>query len=286
VTALEVVSVAQIDREAILRSLNLDPRNPNTQALLLVCDRYGLDPLLKHMVLIQGRPYVTRDGYLHIAHQSHQLDGIEILDEGEDKDHWWARVSVYRKDMGRPFTYKGRYPKSGGNKNYGPEMAIKCAEVAALRRAFNVTGVGAADEKWDEPDQVVELPPAEPTASKHDVDLFKACIEELEPDQRSEFMAWKADQGFGWPWSVAALHAMEAELERIVGASEASATPAAGATGSSDADDGESEGRESEPGSGSPGAPEPVPSSPVVPDDLAAFSGEPFVFGTSAEADA
>src|SRR6185369_3215175 len=110
---------------------------------------YGLDPLLKHMVLIQGRPYVTRDGYLHLAHLSKQLDGIETLDEGETNTHWWAKVAVYRKDMTHPFAYRGRYPKNSSNKQYGPEMAIKCAEVAALRRAFNVTGAGAADERWD-----------------------------------------------------------------------------------------------------------------------------------------
>lgn len=229
-TAVEVASGVQIDRTAVLRSLNLNPADPNTQALLLVCDRYGLDPLLKHMVLIQGRPYVTRDGYLHLAHKSHQLDGIEIVDEGEDRDHWWARVSVYRKDMSRPFTYKGRYPKQGsGNKQYGPEMAIKCAEVAALRRAFNVTGIGAADERWDDPADVVDLPPAPPIASKHDVDLLKSCIEELEPEQRSEFMAWKAEQGFAWPWTVTDYDAMNVKLEEIV-------TAATGAAPSEEAD--------------------------------------------------
>jgi len=59
---------------------------------------------------------------------------------------------VWRKDMKRPFTYRGRYPKKGGNSQYGPEMAVKCAEVMALRRAFNVTGIAAADERWDDPD--------------------------------------------------------------------------------------------------------------------------------------
>jgi len=157
-TATEVQVHQGIDREAVLRTLNLNPNDPRTQALILICERYLLDPVLKHVVLIDGRPYITRDGYLTIAHRSEQLDGIEVLDEGEDDHHWWARVAVYRRDMTRPFAYKGRYPKviktrSGGNASnvqYGPEMAIKTAEVAALRRAFNVTGAGAADERWDD----------------------------------------------------------------------------------------------------------------------------------------
>lgn len=141
-----------IDQAAILKSLNLNPTDPKTQALLLVCDRYGLDPILKHAVLIQGSLYVTRDGLLAVAHRSGQFDGIEVLEQGETPTHYTAKVAVYRKDMGRPFTYIGRYPKQGGNKAYGPEMAVKCAEVMGLRRAFNVTGVPAADERWDTPE--------------------------------------------------------------------------------------------------------------------------------------
>lgn len=148
----------EIDRVAILRSLKLDPRDPKTQALILVCERYGLDPLLKHMVLVEGNPYVTRDGYLHIAHASGKFDGIEVVETGSTQTHWTARVSVYRKDMSRPITYDGRYPKDGANKRYGPEMAVKTAEVAALRRAFNVTGIGAADEQWDAPQVAAERP--------------------------------------------------------------------------------------------------------------------------------
>ena len=143
-----------VDQTAILRALKLDPRDPNTQALLLVCQRYDLDPLMKHMVLISGNPYITRDGYLHVAHRSGQFDGMEVVDAGENDHEWWAAVSVWRKDMGRPFTYRGRYPKSGQQKRYGPEMAIKVAEVMALRRAFSVTGVGAADEQWDTSDTI------------------------------------------------------------------------------------------------------------------------------------
>lgn len=174
-----------IDHEAILKSLNLNPRDPNTQALLLVCDRYGLDPLLKHMVLIKGNAYVTRDGYLTVAHRTGVFDGMEVLDQGTDGTHHWAKVAVYRKDMGRPFTYIGRYPKSGGNKEYGPEMAVKTAEVAALRRAFNVTGIGALDERWDLPDAAAEgeakmdaaLPPG-------NVDADTGEVAEPEPTSR------------------------------------------------------------------------------------------------------
>lgn len=139
----------EVDKGAILKHLGLDANDPAAQALVLACQRYGLDPILKHAVLIQGRMYVTRDGLLHVAHESKKLNGIVVVDEGEDATHFRAKVAVYRKDMEHPFTYVGRYPKSGGNKNYGPEMAIKCAEVMALRRAFDVS-LASKEEMWDQ----------------------------------------------------------------------------------------------------------------------------------------
>lgn len=138
-----------IDYNAVLKTLNLNPADPKVQAALLICDKYGLDPILKHMVLINGTPYVTRDGYIHVAQMSERLDGIVVEDEQETGSHWVAKVSVYRKDMSHPFTYVGRYPKDGGNKKFGPEMAITRAETHALRRAFAVTGVASYEEVFE-----------------------------------------------------------------------------------------------------------------------------------------
>lgn len=155
-----------VDYQAVLRTLKLDPQQPQTQALLLVCQRYGLDPVLRHVVLIDGRPYVTRDGLLHVAHQSGQLDGIEVLEESETPAEWTARVAVHRADMRRPFVYRGRYPKSGANKKYGPEMAVKCGEAMSLRRAFDVA-VATVEERWDTPETpAAGAPPAVPAGGR------------------------------------------------------------------------------------------------------------------------
>jgi hypothetical protein len=141
------VSVYADDDAHLLRILGLNPANPKHQALVAVARHYGLDPLLGHVVVIDGtKPYITRDGLLHVAHRSGLFDGIEIVEAGQTDTHWTARCSVYRKDWSRPVTYPGRYPLNGRNKQYGPEMAIKTAEVMALRRAFDVTGVGVAEE--------------------------------------------------------------------------------------------------------------------------------------------
>jgi hypothetical protein len=143
----------QLKMTPVLAAIGIDPSKPAHQAALLICNKYGLDPLLKHVVVVTGSgAYITRDGLLHVAHASGQFDGIEISAVGEDKTHWIATASVWRKDMSRPFTYPGRYPKASQNKAYGPEMAIKCAEVMALRRAFDVTGVPALDERHTDDD--------------------------------------------------------------------------------------------------------------------------------------
>ena len=134
---------------ALLKAVGLDRLTPEQRELALhIADRYELDLLLKHVVMIEGRPYITRDGLLHIAHRSKQLDGIETTDAKIIEGFWRSTCSVYRKDMTRPFTYTGRYPTSGGNQKYAPEMAVKVGEVMALRRAFDVSAP-VVEERWD-----------------------------------------------------------------------------------------------------------------------------------------
>lgn len=145
---------ANVDREAILRALNINVRDPKHQAALLIAQRYDLDPVLRHVVIISGNPYVTRDGLLHVAHQTQMLDGIVVDEESETDTEWTAKVTVYVKGQSHGYTYRGRYPKSGQQKRYGPEMAVKCAEVMALRRAFGVTGIPTVEEQSDKADVV------------------------------------------------------------------------------------------------------------------------------------
>ena len=171
------------NQERVLKYLGLDPRDTATQALVQICNRYGFDPLLKHVVLIgtggKKNTYVTRDGLLHLAHQSHQLDGIVVEEEGADSEEWWAVVQVHRKDMGHPFKYRGRYSKKGANAKYGPEMAVKCAEVMARRRAFDVS-LPTVEEQWDTVSGQVGS--VEPLQEHHVPDSKEiAAVEEIPP---------------------------------------------------------------------------------------------------------
>lgn len=167
----------------LIRYLGLNPNNPADRAVVAVCRRYNFDPLLKHVIVIpKGGVYVTRDGLLNAAHRSGQLDGIVVDQEPTLIDgEWVARVSVWRKDMGHPFTYPGRYPAAGGgNPKYAPEMALKAAEAHALRRAFDITGLPMVDELRDTttPAGAVYTPVAGTDAAVMDAESAAADVDD------------------------------------------------------------------------------------------------------------
>jgi hypothetical protein len=150
---------------ALLKAVGLDRAAPEQRELAIaIAGRYGLDLMLKHLVLIEGRPFVTRDALLHIAHRSGQFDGISVTEPTVIDGYWRCSATVYRRDMTHPFTYPGRYPTAGGNQKFAPEMAIKVAESMALRRAFNVAAP-VVEERWDV-DAPVEPPPPKATLAE------------------------------------------------------------------------------------------------------------------------
>jgi len=185
-----IVPAEQVDNRrreaALLRAIGLD-KVPSEQReiAIAIAKKYDLDLLMRHLILVEGRPYITRDGLLWIAHRSGQLDGIEVTDPAIVTlpgvgEFWRATCSVYRKDMHRPFTYQGRYPTRGGNQRFAPEMAIKVAEVMALRRAFNVSAP-VLEERWDLPTisadvDAVSVPQQPPRTLAERVQERKAVI--------------------------------------------------------------------------------------------------------------
>jgi hypothetical protein len=166
-TAIANLTEGDQRRDALIRAVGFDKLNEAQRELALaIANRYELDPMLKHLVMVEGRPYISRDGLLHVAHKSNDFDGIEVTDPVLDerpgpngKRYWRARATVYRKSFSRPFVYPGRYPMDGGNAKYAEEMCIKVAEVMTLRRAFDVSAP-VIEEQWDSESE--PLPDAEP----------------------------------------------------------------------------------------------------------------------------
>ena len=129
-----------------LRYLGYDPDNVATRALVLLAQRYQLDPLLGEIQLIRdskgNRLYVTRDGMLAVAHASGHLDGIVVEEQRRNStgDGWTAYVSVWRNDMNHPFRYGAQCKdnEAQAKAGNGPEMALARAERRALKRAFRI----------------------------------------------------------------------------------------------------------------------------------------------------
>lgn len=169
--------------QALLKAVGLDrvPAEQRTLALH-IAERYELDLMLKHLVMVEGRPYITRDGLLHVAHRSGVFDGIEVSKPVLGETHWEASATVYRKDMTRGFTYWGRYPKSGGNQRYAPEMATKTAECMALRRAFDVSAP-VVEERWDLDTGEAIDQPRQPVSLAAKVSARRADIEQRTDDE-------------------------------------------------------------------------------------------------------
>src|ERR1044071_8862818 len=132
------MSMVPVDQQLnVLKAIGLDPRAPLTQALVAVCNRYGLDPILKQAYIIRDQVYISHAGLLHVAHVSGDLDGIEV-EVTEEGDRFTATAKIYRKSMSRPFVYTDTCFK---NENKVPDQrnrAITRAERNALRRAFDV----------------------------------------------------------------------------------------------------------------------------------------------------
>ena len=193
------------ERDRLVRQLILKNASDDQLRLVLaICDRYGFDPLLKHVALIAGSLYVTRDGLLRVAHASGQLDGIEVEAAQDEEGYWVATVKVHRKDMAHPFTYTA-YQREHQNlsspawRNAPRAMTVKCAEVMALRRAFDVS-LGAAEEIGFDgesgksrfgPATMIEVAPA-PGASQDRAGGTDPADPAADAARRAELRAWIA----------------------------------------------------------------------------------------------
>src|SRR5882757_5868007 len=132
------MTMVPVERQAeILRAIGLDARLPLTQALVAVANRYGLDPLLKHVYIIRDSIYVSHAALLHVAHKSGDFDGMKVTCE-ELPDRWVATAWIYRRSYSHPFEYEDVCYKNEQKVPDKRKRAITRAERNALRRAFDV----------------------------------------------------------------------------------------------------------------------------------------------------
>jgi hypothetical protein len=127
----------------------LERMNPEQQSMFLIAlgQRLGVRAELGELILFQGKPYISIDGRIRLAHETGLLVGMEtrpatLLERRnygcEDGDALWV-CNVYRRGAGRAFIGWGHVSKNDRNpvtKSHPREMAKKRAKYDALRTAF------------------------------------------------------------------------------------------------------------------------------------------------------
>ena len=80
-TALVRTDPTPAIEQALIKAIGFDKVPAEQRQLAMhIAERYGLDLMLRHIVMVDGKPYITRDGLLHVAHRSGVFDGIEVSD--------------------------------------------------------------------------------------------------------------------------------------------------------------------------------------------------------------
>lgn len=169
---------SRYDDQVMLDTLKQTVAKGSTDAefkmFIEVCKSTGLNPFLKEIwcavpmkdgqrsqygaVLIMA----GRDGYLRVANDHPQFDGIETRVERDEKTKTPIKAvcTVWRKDRAHPTiceAYYSEYYKPGyGGKpsiwdTYKSAMIGKVAEVLALKRSFSINGV-VTEEEIGEPE--------------------------------------------------------------------------------------------------------------------------------------
>lgn len=118
-----------------------------------VCKSTGLNPFLKEIwyVAEKGIIMAARDGYLRVANENPNFDGIETrVERDQNKVPIKAVCTVWRKDRNHPViceAFYNEYAKpSPVWKQYPSAMIGKVAEVLALKRSFAINGVVSEEE--------------------------------------------------------------------------------------------------------------------------------------------
>lgn len=148
---------------------------------VLLCKKYNLDPFTKEIVMVKYQTrdgfrtsfITTRDGYLKIAMQDENFDGImsAVVREGDEFEIDASKLEVKHRfgtkrgailgawaiarHKKRPpvivFVDFNEYKQNTPVWNQYPSAMIqKVAEVAALRRQFNISGLVAQEEIQEE----------------------------------------------------------------------------------------------------------------------------------------
>lgn len=169
-------------REIMLETVAKGCKPEQFMLMLELAKKYKLDPFARQIWATPMGIIVGRDGFLTLAHNSGNFDGMETTFEERDGKLFSATCTVYHKKMSHPIRITVRFdefcrPTPPGKQPGAWEkmpyvMLQKCAESHALRRAFCISGL------YDEAEMPSEDSPAEFTTTAT-VDGEPATVERM-----------------------------------------------------------------------------------------------------------
>lgn len=142
----------------------MQPKAPTPEemlALLVICDRFKLDPFMREIYAFSNRgrivPIVSIDGWLSIINRQPDYDGLSVEDSpnlvkiGTVSVPEFCRVSIYRKSLSRPiviseYASEAFVPASEVWKKYPRRMLRHKAIIQAARVAFSISGIYDRDD--------------------------------------------------------------------------------------------------------------------------------------------
>jgi len=142
--ASNVTKFASMWDSKAVDKLNLEQR---AVFLATLGNHIGVRAELGELILYQGKPYITIDGRIRLAHETGLLNGIDIAPASSmDRERYGCETGdmlwicrVYKKGATRPFVgwgFVGSGDRNPVAKTHPRELAKKRAKYDALRLAF------------------------------------------------------------------------------------------------------------------------------------------------------
>ncbi len=162
-----------------------------------VCKQTGLNPFLKEIWYVPSVGVMAgRDGYLRVANEHPQFDGMETYVERDEKGIPLKAVcKVWRKDRGHPITCEAWYSEYRKNSNvwqtYPSAMISKVAEVLALKRSFSINGIVTEEEIGEQKLQAQDA--QQDVAQRRIKELNSFVVNKIEPITESRMAELQAE---------------------------------------------------------------------------------------------
>jgi phage recombination protein Bet len=160
---LATVEYTPQQKEIMMETVAKGCKPEQFMLMMELAKKYKLDPFARQIWATPMGIIIGRDGFLTLAHNSGNFDGMETTFDERDGKLFSATCTVYHKKMNHPIRVTVRlnefYKSTPAWDKMPYVMLQKVAESHSLRRAFSVSGLYDEAELVDNPSEEPENPP-------------------------------------------------------------------------------------------------------------------------------